>query len=326
VAVSDAGSLVELWRYPFKSMLGEPIDAAVVGSEGIPGDRAWACRDEVRGGIQGAKKFAALMRQRASYDGRDVTAAPDLFLSDGSTVRADAPDAAARLSALLGHPVTVWPRRPAEDLDHYRRGAPDLPDRRADTRARLGLDDDDPFPDFSVMPADDLARVNRFAATPGTYFDAYPLLLVSRQSLAALARRAPGSAVDVRRFRPNLVVDLAEATIRGLGGPAAKADVGGALGDDDDDDGAGTTSGPGTTEFPEQALVGRHLEVGDAVVEIVCGCIRCVMISRPTAELPEDRSLQKVVVRQLHHTLGVYCRVTQGGRVAVGDAVRVRPT
>jgi uncharacterized protein YcbX len=281
--------LVELWRYPFKSMLGERIDRAELGLDGLPGDRTWACRDEVRGAVHGAKKLPGLMLQAASYPDGDLTAAPQLRLTDGSALRADDPEAASRLSAVLDHPVTLWPRLPPDDLDHYRRGRPDQEDRRAEARATFGLDADDPFPDVSGMPAEDLKSINRFVSPPGTYFDAYPLLLVSRQSLAALARRSPGSAVDVRRFRPNLVVDL-----------------------------------PGGDEFPEQELVGRQVQVGDAVVSVVTGCIRCVMISRPTAELPEDRGLQKVVVRQLHHTLGVYCRVARAGRVATGDTVRVR--
>ena len=45
----DVGEVVELWRYPFKSMAGEQLPAAVVSPSGVIGDRCWAVRDEVLG-------------------------------------------------------------------------------------------------------------------------------------------------------------------------------------------------------------------------------------------------------------------------------------
>ena len=38
-------------RYPVKSMGGETLESANLGPQGLHGDRSWAVRDEVRGGI-----------------------------------------------------------------------------------------------------------------------------------------------------------------------------------------------------------------------------------------------------------------------------------
>ena len=48
------GTVIEIWRYPVKSMGGEQLDRCVVGERGLPGDRGWALRDEVAGEIRGA--------------------------------------------------------------------------------------------------------------------------------------------------------------------------------------------------------------------------------------------------------------------------------
>jgi len=60
-------SISELWRYPAKSMMGESLDTATITAGGVLGDRGWAVRDEVRGGIRGAKKIGALMKLSARY-------------------------------------------------------------------------------------------------------------------------------------------------------------------------------------------------------------------------------------------------------------------
>lgn len=57
--------IAELWQYPVKSMIGQRVDHAQLVNTGIAGDRCWAVRDEVRGGIRGAKKIGQLMQFEA---------------------------------------------------------------------------------------------------------------------------------------------------------------------------------------------------------------------------------------------------------------------
>jgi uncharacterized protein len=57
--VCEPGDLMpfvsEIWRYPVKSLLGERLDEAVIGSSGIPGDRAYALIDLEDGKVASAK-------------------------------------------------------------------------------------------------------------------------------------------------------------------------------------------------------------------------------------------------------------------------------
>lgn len=53
---SELGSVVSLWRYPVKSMMGEELNAVEVTNHGLLGDRAYALRDPSNGKVVSAKK------------------------------------------------------------------------------------------------------------------------------------------------------------------------------------------------------------------------------------------------------------------------------
>lgn len=274
----------ELWRYPVKSMLGERVEAVDVVADGIAGDRAWATRDEVRGGIRGAKKIGGLMRLAAAY--RDGPGSPvDITLPDGSTVRAGADGTDAAVSAALDHEVTLWPRLPATELDHYRRGAPDSEDLLEELRSIFGREPDEPLPDLSVFPPEIL----EYESPLGTYHDAFPLLLVTTSAMRSIADALPEAVVDVRRFRPSIVVDT-----------------------------------DGDAGHPEFDWVDRTVRVGATELRIVTGCPRCVMVTREIdGSIPADRSVLRHIVADLDQNLGVYAEVVRPGPVRVGDTVTV---
>lgn len=282
------GTVRELWRYPVKSMMGERLPETEVDQRGVRGDRAWATRDEVRGGIRGAKQIAELMRLAASYPidphGDDPAPPAEIRTPDGATFRTTDPDVHERLSAALDHPVTLWPLQPADDLDHYRRGPGSSDDLDQAMRDLFDREPDEPLPDLSRLPPE----VFEYESPPGTYFDAYPLLLLTTTSLASLRARAPGSVVDVRRFRPNVLIDATDA---------------------------------GAEPFPEQRWLDGHLRIGEVTVSVTSPCPRCVMITRAFDDLPRDRGLMRTVVREAAQNLGVYAGVTGPGSIRVGDAV-----
>ena len=275
-------------RYPVKSMGGEDLDAVDLASGGLPGDRAYAVRDEKRGGIRGAKKIPALMECGARYpkapqEGPAPSA--EITLPDGSSLSTSDEDAGARISAAVGTEVSLWPLLPAEALDHYRRGAPDDPDMLAELRSMFAREPDEPLPDIGKFPPELL----EFESPPGTYFDAFPLLLLTEQSLATMNAAAPGSRFEARRFRPNFLI-----------------------GTDD-----------GGDPFPELAWIGRELALGEARVSVAMECPRCVMTTHGFDDLPKDPGVMRSLVKEAGGNLGVYATVVRPGRVCVGDAVRL---
>lgn len=282
------GTLSQIRRYPIKSMVGEVLDSETLARRGIPGDRVWAVRDEKRGGIRGAKQIGRLLELAARFPEapQEEGASPaEIVLQDGTVLKTGDEDVSDRISAAIDHPVTLWPLQPADALDHYRRGAPIHSDPETNLRAVMARTPDEPLPDFSGFPPE----LFEFECPPGTYFDAYPLLVVTERSLRSLAEHASQSTVDVRRFRPNLVIETS--------------------GEADED------------SYPELAWVGRKIRVGRATIEITIECPRCVMVTRHTEELPDDSKIMRSIVQQSDGNLGVYATVIEPGPIAVGDAI-----
>ena len=279
------GTVSQLWRYPVKSMAGERMDLAMVTRRGIPGDRGWAVFDETRNGITGAKRLPLLRGCRARYPSEPVAGAAsppaEIALPDGGSVRTDAADAARRLSDHFGRPVSLRSLGPAGSESAQRLTSEgETPDT---IRALNGLMPGEPMPDLSEFPPERLRLLRQ-----GNFFDAFPIHLLTRTTLRTLARLAPESTWDERRFRPNLLIEA--------------------------DDGEG---------YPELGWIGRRLRVGSAVIEVVTGCPRCVMVTQPVEDVPQDHRVMRTLVRETRHTAGIYAGVVEEGEARVGDEVRM---
>jgi hypothetical protein len=226
------------------------------------------------------------MRLSASYptepDGTaSITA--EITLSDGSTIGTRDDAVNASLSADLNHAVSLWPLMPADLLDHYRRGAPDHEDFEQELREIFARTPDEPLPDISAFPPELL----EYESPPGTYFDAFPLLIMTRQTLDTMQARQPQSQFDVRRFRPNLLLD---------------------------DPGSGS-------DFPEQAWAGKRMKLGGTILKAEMVCPRCAMTTHGFAELPKDPTIMRALVRENEGNLGLYASVEQAGQVSLGDTL-----
>lgn len=304
------GHIRSLHRYPVKSMAGESLDSAQVGADGLLGDRAFALRDEVVGEIRGGKKWPRLMQCSARYreepsEGHTPVAA--ITLPDGIETSTNHEHVSKQLSSFLGLPVTLCPLRPASDKEHYRRVQPGasiagvlarsnslrkVVARLAtvgpggdELRRDFGREAGEPLPDLSVFPAE----IFEYVSPLGTYFDAFPIHLVTTASLAALRDKQPAADWDARRFRANFVVE----TVPELSGAA------------------------------ELSWAGRTLRIGGLELECTVPTPRCSMVAQAQPGLAKDSTVLRTIVREADQNVGLYARVKRAGRIAVGDAVEL---
>ena len=115
----ELGSVVALWRYPVKSMMGEELNATEATDRGLLGDRAYAVVDTSDGKAATAKnprKWPRLFDFRATFvePARPAAKLPPvrIALPDGTTVTSDQGELDQILSQALNREVTwrVAPR------------------------------------------------------------------------------------------------------------------------------------------------------------------------------------------------------------------------
>ncbi|MBP6011381.1 MAG: MOSC domain-containing protein [Alphaproteobacteria bacterium] len=286
-------NIKEIWRYPVKSMGGERLTETHLAKGGIPYDRGWAVRDEGDKTIRGAKHFGALMSCSARYL-MDAPATPvpkaEITLPDGRRIVSDDAKINATLSDICGRAVSLWPLQPREREEHYRAAAP--ADIEAYLRGIFALEPNEPLPNLGAFPPDVLQEISLYASPRGTYFDAFPVNVLTEASLRYMNALLPNSVIDVRRFRPNFLVE----------------------------------SGNAATPI-EFDWVGREVSLGAARIAAVMRCPRCIMTTRaqegPGQNLPRDSAIMRTLVRETEQNLSIYCTVTTEGRVNVGDPVSV---
>jgi uncharacterized protein YcbX len=290
-SIEPVGTVQALWRFPVKSMLGEQVDVVEVGEGGIVGDRAYAVRDRQTGKVASAKNptlWPGLLACRAVFieppRPGDELPAVRIDLADGDSVLSDAPDVDAVLSRFFGRDVELArAARHGYTIDQYHPDQEDYdPEGHRDevVEARLGA-------------AFFIERGLPSAVPEGSFFDLFPLSVLTTSSLEQLGEFQPQSRFDARRFRMNVIVDTTE---------------------------------PG---FVENEWLGRKLAIGDDVrIGVAMPDPRCVMPSLAQGDLPRDTGILKAlghnridVAGSLYPCAGVYTVVEAAGTIRGNDRV-----
>lgn len=249
--------LTKIVRYPVKSLQGEDVSSAAIEPDGLHGDRRWGIRDEQTGKILTARRAPELLFASASLAADDV---PIITLPTGETCDGPGAGTDAALSRWLGKPVR---------LVH----SVDVPPSRAE---------------FFEDATDDASQALEWTMPAGRFVDAMPLLVLTTASLRTAAALYPGGDWELRRFRPNLVVD---------------------------GDGDG---------WVEDSWYGRStLRIGAVELQPQQACVRCTMVTRPQPGLSDDRDIFRTLARNRSGTFGAWTAVARGGAVSVGDDVEV---
>lgn len=266
------GSIVSLWRYPVKSMLGEELNATEVAKRGLLGDRAYALLDTADGKVASAKnprKWPQLFDCRAALADvpRAGVEAPPvrITLPDGTIVNSEQPGINQIFSMLLKRAVKLSA----------------LPDLQTATAEEY-------WPDIEGLDHRD--TVTDFGLPEGTFFDCALVHLLTTATLDRLRELYPHGRFEVRRFRPNIVVETSS----------------------------------GERNFVEDAWIGQVLAIGNSVRLSVNGpCPRCVMTTLPQGDLPKDTGILRTAAQHNKANVGIYTSVLEGGTVRRGDSVRL---
>src|SRR3546814_12368753 len=105
--MEQVGTVVQVWRYPVKSMGGEQVERLELAPGGATGDRALAVVDRAAQKVLSGKRWPQLMLASARLDESRGTVV--ITLPDGSEYAADDSDVHSALSAWLDHDVRLEP-------------------------------------------------------------------------------------------------------------------------------------------------------------------------------------------------------------------------
>jgi len=120
-----------------------------------------------------------------------------------------------------------------------------------------------------------------------SHFDAAPVHVLTTSSLRWVESQYGETGGDLRRYRPNIVLE---------------------------------TSGP---ELVEEGWIGASLSIGSCVLGITATVERCVMPTFHQSDLPRAPHLLRLLVERNRTMLGVYANVSSPGTIRLGDTANL---
>jgi uncharacterized protein YcbX len=247
------------------------LNSSYVTERGLAGDRAYALIDQKTGKVASAKnprKWGKLFDFRSVFIDlpQDVENIPRVRITfpDGTHFFSDQDDIDYSLSNVLSRNVRLM--KASLEKPSYEKYWPDI-----DGLAQREKATDE------TMPSQ-------------TFFDIAVIHILTTSTINHLRELYPEGRFEVRRFRPNIVIESAS----------------------------------GEKEFIENLWIGKNITIGEDVVLRVTGaCTRCVMTTLPQGDLPKDLGILRTVARYNQVTAGVYASVYRGGTIHRGDPVQL---
>jgi len=288
----QVGSVKQIWSYPVKSLGGVVLDEALVDEFGLIGDRNWSLVDTDTGDLASGKSAPRLMNLQARY--QHDSPASRVYADDVPDVEVIFPDgrvitgheaASGAISEYTGKSLRLHPLEAPDKLEHYRMSAP-LDESKLASMFNIRPGEDGP--DLSDYEPELIGLLSEFAAPPGTYYDMFPLHLLTSASVAHFTDLS-GANFDPRRFRPSIYVESASGS-------------------------------DGLVEFE---WVGRNLRIGELELAVKARTIRCSMPARGQEQygLETSPATAKAIYQTTNRYLGVYLSVVTPGRFKSGDAI-----
>jgi uncharacterized protein YcbX len=252
-------------------MLGEELNSSYVTERGLIGDRAYALIDQKTGKVAGAKnpkKWGKLFDFRSVFidPPQVVENIPSVRITfpDGTHIFSDQNNIDYTLSKVLDQDVRLM--RASLERPSYEEYWPDID----------GLAQREKVTD-ETMPSQ-------------TFFDLAVIHLLTTSTINRLRELYPEGRFEVRRFRPNIVIESAS----------------------------------GEKDFIENLWMGKKIMIGEDIVLRITGpCTRCVMTTLSQGDLPKDLGILRTIARYNKVNAGVYASVQRGGTIRRGDLVRL---
>jgi len=250
-------SVEQIWRYPVKSLQGEQLGSTEI-TDAIPGDRGWGIVDGKTKLLLSAKRVPKLLEGHARIIGDHC-----IITIGRNEISSQEPDVNEKLSDWLERDATLTQPISGETKS-------------------IEIEWDDGSVEIPEDP-----NIFEFSTSPGWFFDSSSSLhLIGTATLDLLEKRVGKGSGDVRRFRPNIVVQTEEP-------------------------------------FEENSWVGKNLTIGTVEIHVKKRTDRCIVITRAFDKYPSSRATLRYLSENHDREAGISMGPVKSGVISVGDEIEI---